>query len=46
MSNGRLGFAATTVSRKSLRKKRELTDAQLLASARRAAEKWQASKNR
>lgn len=37
----KLGTSGSVVRRKDLKKKREQTDAQLLASAARAAENWQ-----
>ena len=41
MSKGRLGYSATVVKRKQLKKPRRLTDEELLADAARETEKWQ-----
>jgi hypothetical protein len=41
MPKGKYGTPATTIRRKDLKPRREQTDAQLLASAQRAAENWQ-----
>lgn len=46
MSSGRNGFTSSTVRRKDLKPKREMSDAQLLAQAQRQAEKWQAKLRR
>ena len=41
MGSGRLGYSSSIVKRKNLKKKRELTDAQLLSQAEQETKKWQ-----
>jgi len=41
MSTGKHGYSSRTVKRSELKKRKTQSDAQLLASAKKAAEKWQ-----